>query len=149
MIEHAVEISIDQPVEVVFVFLTDAKNHPRWDESSVVMEPDQPGPWKAGLTFHEVRRMGPRRMSIQSKLVALVPNESMDIDSMTGPEFHGHWRLAPNGSGTALKWSCEMGVAGPARIAQPLIARSFRKACDRNFAALKRILEAAGDANSR
>jgi carbon monoxide dehydrogenase subunit G len=141
MIRHAVEIRVERPVEDVFAFLTDSKNHPKWDDSSGSMKPDQGGPWHAGLTFHEVRRMGPRRMEIQSRLSALVPNESMDIDSITGPEFHGHWRPAPDGSGTTLRWSCEMGVDGPARLAEPMIARSFRKACDKSFGQRKRLLE--------
>ena len=144
MIKHGVEIRIGRPVEDVFAFLTDSTNHPKWDDSSVSMEPDEQGPWHTGLTFHEVRRMGPRRMEVESRLAAFVPNESMDIDSISGPEFHGHWRFSPDGSGTALRWSCEMGVQGPARIAEPLIARSFRKACDKNFAHLKALLEASG-----
>lgn len=143
MIEHAIEVAIARPVEDVFAFVTDASNHPRWDTSSVSMSPAEPGPWKAGLTFHEVRRMGPRRMEFESRVAGLVPDESMDIDSVTGPEFHGHWRFVPDGAGTVLHWSCEMAVDGPARLAEKFIARSFRKACDENFARLKSLLEAA------
>ena len=44
MIEHAVEIEIERPLEEAFAFLADAANHPR--------------------AFREVRRMGPRRMEI-------------------------------------------------------------------------------------
>ena len=141
MIEHAVEVRIDRPPGEVFAFVTDAANHPRWDTSSVSMKPDQPGDWTAGTTFHEVRRMGPRQLEVQSRVAALVPGESMDIDSITGPEFHGHWRLSPDGDGTVLRWSCEMAVGGPARLFAPLIARSFKKACDQNFAHLKELLE--------
>lgn len=143
MIRHVVDLTIERPVDEVFAFVTDAANHPRWDASSVSMQADEPGPWRAGLTFHEVRRIGPRRMDVQSKVAALVPNESMDIDSITGPEFHGHWRLSPDGSGTRLRWSCEMNVDGPARLAEKLIARSFRKACDENFRKLKALVEAS------
>ncbi len=141
MIEHAVDTRIERPVEEVFAFITDAANHPRWDGSSVSMEPDEPGPWHEGLTFREVRRIGPRRMEIRSKVASLVPNERMDIDSLTGPEFHGHWRFTRDGSATVLRWSAEMAVDGPARLAEKLIARSFRKACDQNFRRLKEILE--------
>lgn len=141
MIEHAVEVRIDRSPADVFAFVTDAANHPRWDTSSLSMRADQPGPWAAGSTFHEVRKMGPRQMEIQSKVAALVPGQSMDIDSLTGPEFHGHWRLSPDGDGTVLRWSCEMAVDGPGRLLQPLIARSFKKACDQNFARLKKLLE--------
>jgi hypothetical protein len=71
----------------------------------------------------------------------LVPGQSMEIESITGPEFHGHWRFIPDGDGTILRWSCEMAVNGAGRLFQPLIARSFRKTCDENFARLKELLE--------
>lgn len=141
MIEHVVGITVERPVEEVFAFTTDAANHPRWDPSSVSMDPDEPGPWRPGLTFHEVRRIGPRRVEVQSKVAALVANESLDIDSISGPEFHGRWRFTPDGSGTSLKWSCEMHVQGAARLAEKLIARSFRKACDESFQRLKELIE--------
>jgi uncharacterized membrane protein len=141
VIEHAVEVRIERPVADVFAFVTDAANHPRWDSSSVSMQPDEPGPWHEGMTFREVRRIGPRRMEIRSTVASLVPNHSMDIDSLTGPEFHGHWRFAPDGSATILRWSAEMAVEGPARIAEKLIARSFKKASDRNFRQMKELLE--------
>jgi uncharacterized membrane protein len=142
MIEHAVEVRIDRPPAEVFSFVTDATNHPRWDSSSVSMTPDQPGDWTAGTTFHEVRKMGPRQMEIQSRVAAITPGESMEIESVTGPDFHGHWRFVADGPGTVLRWSCEMAVDGPARLFQPLIARSFKKACDESFARLKQLIEA-------
>jgi uncharacterized membrane protein len=141
MIEHAVEIRIERPVEEVFAFITDAAKHPTWDSSSVSMTPDKPGPWVAGLTFHEVRRMGPREMSFQSKVAALTPNQSMEIESLTGSEFHGHWRFSPNTTGTTLNWSCEMKLKGPAKLGEKFIAKSFKKTCDANFARLKEVLE--------
>ncbi len=85
--------------------------------------------------------MGPRRMAFESKVAALVPNECMDIDRVTGPEFHGHWRFAPEGSGTRLRWSCEMAVEGPGRFAEKLVAIPFRRACDESFRRLKELLE--------
>jgi uncharacterized protein YndB with AHSA1/START domain len=41
MITQAIELDIARPVEEVFAFLTDARNHPRWDSTSVAMEPDE------------------------------------------------------------------------------------------------------------
>jgi len=33
VITHAIELTIDRPVEEVFAFITDAACHPRWDSS--------------------------------------------------------------------------------------------------------------------
>src|SRR3954451_19942335 len=143
MIEHRVDILIQRPPAEVFAFLTDPANHPRWDTSSVSMRQDEPGEWRTGTTFHEVRKMGPRTMEIQSRVADLVAVERMDIDSVTGPEFHGHWRLSAEGAGTRLRYAAELTPDGP-RFMQPVIARSFKKALDKNFARLKQVLEAGG-----
>jgi uncharacterized protein YndB with AHSA1/START domain len=142
MIEHAIEVRIDRPVEEVFAFLTDAANHPRWDSSSVSMTPDRPGPWTTGLEFSEVRRMGPRTMSFRSKVAGITPNERLEIESLTGSEFYGHWAFSPEGTGTILRWSCEMRLSGPARLAERMIVKSFKQTCDENFVRLKELLEA-------
>ena len=51
MITHAVSVEIDRAITAVFDWLTNAFNHPRWDRSSVEMEPLEPGPWREGLHF--------------------------------------------------------------------------------------------------
>lgn len=141
MITKSIDITIDRPVEEVYAFLTDAANHPRWDSSSVAMEPDQPGAWRAGTTFREVRRIGRGTSEIRSTVAELEPNRRMEIRSLSGPSFAGHWRFSPAGTGARLQWSGEMRITGFARLFEPLIARAFSKDVEANFARLKRILE--------
>jgi Polyketide cyclase / dehydrase and lipid transport len=145
-VTKTIELTIDRPVEEVFAFLTDAANHARWDASSLAMEPQEPGPWRAGLTFREVRRIGPRPVEVRSIIAELEPNRRLELRSLSGPPFQGHWRFAPSGSGTRLTWAGELRLAGPLRFFAPLIARSFGKSADANFARLKRILEDEGQA---
>jgi hypothetical protein len=57
MITQAIDLQIGRPLEDVFAFLTDARSHPLWDSTSLVMEPQEGGPWHQGLTFREVRRV--------------------------------------------------------------------------------------------
>lgn len=105
------------------------------------MEPDQPGQWQAGTTFRVARHMGLRPSEIRSSVAELEPNRRMDIRGLSGPSFQGHLRSAPAGSGTRLQWNGELRLTGIARLFEPLIARSFGKGVDENFAKLKRILE--------
>ena len=142
MITHHVELDLDAVPQAVFDWLTDARNHPRWDDTSVEMELLQPGPWRAGSEFREVRRMGGRRVEFRSRLASLERGRGFDTESLSGPEFHGHWRVEPAGSTTRLRWWCEMKVGGPARLVEPLIARSFRRQVSANFARLKTLIEA-------
>jgi hypothetical protein len=45
--------------------------------------------------------------------------------------------------GTRLQWTGEMQLTGLMRVFEPLIARSFGKSVERNFARLKQVLEHA------
>ena len=58
------------------------------------MVPQEPGPWRAGTTFREVRRID-----------ELEPNRLMELRSLTGRPFQGHWRFASAGTGTRLQWT--------------------------------------------
>jgi len=140
VITHAVTVEIDRPITAVFEWLTNASNHRRWDRSSVEMEPLEPGAWREGLAFREVRKIGPRKMEIRSHVAAIDPPTSMDLQSDTGPSFNGHWRLEERAGGTTLRWSCEMQPDGPGFL-EPLIARGFKKAVDSNFERLKSVIE--------
>ena len=144
MITKSIDITINRPVEDVFAFLTDAANHPKWDASSVAMEAQEPGPWRAGTIFREVRRTGRGTSEIRSTVAELEPNRRMEIRSLSGAPFQGHWRFAPEGQGTRLRWSGEMRLTGVARLFEPLIARAFSNDVEANFARLKDILEGQG-----
>ncbi len=140
-ITKSIDITIGRPVEEVFAFLTDAANHARWDSSSLVMEPQEAGPWRAGLTFREVRRIGPRPTEVRSVIAELEPNRRMELRSLSGPPFQGHWRFSPMGSSTRLRWTGEIELVGFARLFAPLVTRSFSQSAETNFARLKMILE--------
>jgi hypothetical protein len=114
VIVETVQVDIARPISEVFEFLTDAGNHPRWDSGSVVMEPDDPGPWRTGLGFREVRRIGPRSITIRSRIAALQAPTRMDIESITGPTFSGHWRLSESGGVTRLRWTGRLQFRRPA-----------------------------------
>jgi hypothetical protein len=105
------------------------------------MEPLQPGPWRQGLEFREVRRIGPRPVEVRSRIAAFDPGRGMDLESLTGPSFRGHWRLSPVEGGTRLKWNGELASSGLMRVLAPLIQRQFRQTTAANFARLKDVLE--------
>jgi hypothetical protein len=141
MITATADITIHRPIEDVFAFLTDASNHGRWDSTSIEMVPLEPGPWRAGLEFREVRRIGPRPTEVRSRIAGFEAGRSMDLESLTGPSFRGHWRLATVDGGTHLRWNGELEPSGIMGLLAPLIQRQFRKTTASNFARLKEVLE--------
>ncbi len=141
MIQHAIDLKINRPVQDVFAFVTDEKNHSKWDKLSVVMEPQEKGSWRPGLKFREVRKLGGRDKEVFSQIEVLEPNQRMEIQSVTGPYFHGSWKFEPTENGTRLLYQAQMKMGGPMKLLEPLIARPFKKQLEENFARLKQVLE--------
>jgi hypothetical protein len=141
VITQSLAIQVDVAPADVFGWLTDAANHPRWDSSSLRMDPDET-PWRTGTTFTELRRIGPRKVEIRSRCASLKEGSAFEIESLTGPEFHGHWRIRPQSRGTLIEWSGQMRLGGARRVFEPLVQRGFRRSTARNFARLKSVIEA-------
>jgi uncharacterized membrane protein len=141
MIQHQIVIQIARPLSDVFTFLTDARNHPKWDALSVEMEPQEAGAWHQGLKFREVRKVGGRNTEVSSQIAVFEPNKRMEIQSLSGPDFHGTWIFAPAEGGTHLTYKAEMKMGGLMRLLEPMIAGQFKQQIDANFANLKHVLE--------
>ncbi len=141
MIQHAIDLEINRPVQDVFAFVTTEKNHSKWDSLSVVMEPQEEGPWRPGLKFREVRKLGGRDKEVFSQIEVLEPNKRMEIQSLTGPYFHGSWVFEAVGNSTRLHYKAQLKMSGPMKLLEPLIAGQFKKQLEANFARLKQVLE--------
>jgi hypothetical protein len=141
MIRHQIDLQINRPVEEVFSFLTTTSNHSKWDPLSVSMEVLQPGAWRQGTTFREVRKIRGQDTEISSQIAVFDPNRRMEIQSLSGPDFHGTWIFEPVGNSTRLLYTAEMKLSGLMRLLEPLIARDFKKQLDTNFMTLKRVIE--------
>jgi hypothetical protein len=141
MITAEADLIINRPRGEVFAFLTDAANHRLWDSTSIDMVPSQPGPWHVGLEFREVRRIGRRPIEVRSRIAAFEPDRSMDLESLSGPSFRGHWRLSDVDGRTRLRWTGELDPSGAPGILAPLIQLGFRRTSAANFGRLKQILE--------
>jgi uncharacterized protein YndB with AHSA1/START domain len=141
MIRHQLNLQINRRVEEVFSFLTNANNHPKWDALSVSMEAQEAGDWHPGMTFREVRKIGGRNTEVSSEIVVFESNRRMEIQSLTGPDFHGTWIFESFNNGTHLQYTAQMQLKGLMRLLEPLIVGQFKQQLEANFANLKRILE--------
>jgi uncharacterized protein YndB with AHSA1/START domain len=142
MLNFSADLKIDRPVDKVFAWLTDPKNHGKFDTSSLEMEVLTPGPWRTGTQFRELRDLGGRKTEVLSEIAELVPNRRYVIRSKTGPDWLGTWEFEPEGASTHLHWAGQLTMKGFARLLEPLIGRQMRPQIDRQFAGLPRLLEA-------
>jgi hypothetical protein len=137
------EIVINRPPDVVFDYVADGRNEPRYNPSMRRVEQVSAGPIGLGTRFRaEVVSMGraaemtnewtdferPRRLGLRSRLA------SMDI--------HGHLTFDPVPGGTRMRWSWELEPRGVLKLMGPMIAFMGRRQERRIWSGLKRLLEA-------
>jgi carbon monoxide dehydrogenase subunit G len=142
MLKFSADFRVNRPVDKVFVWLTDTNNQSKFDKSSLAMELLTPGPWRSGSQFRELRDLGRRKTEVFSEVAELEPNKRFVIRSKTGPDWLGTWMFEPDGTGTKLHWTGQLGMKGFARLLEPLIGKQMRSQIDQQFLGLPKLIEA-------
>jgi hypothetical protein len=108
--------------------------------------PDPPGPLRTGSRIAEVNA-GPfgREMTSTIAVERLEPDHAFDLRPLDGPiRVAARHRLAPTpAGGTRIDYVAEGPVHGPLRLAEPILRRVLGRSFRRDYAELKRRLEAA------
>jgi carbon monoxide dehydrogenase subunit G len=137
--EHSV--TIDRPIETVFAYLTDVRNLPRWQQGVVEIRPaDQMG---LGATFTEVRSFLGKRIESTLEVVEYEPARLFSIRVVSGPiPFEVKHRLDAIGGGTRIGIEGSGEPGGFFKLAEGLVGRQAERAAKKDFASLKKVLEA-------
>ena len=139
------EIIINRPAEVVFDFVADERNEPRFNPRMARVELVSPGPIGAGSRFHaEMTTMGRTTpMSIEftgydrpRRLASRTSMSTMDID--------GELTFETVPAGTRMRWSWTLTPRGAMRLLGPVVARTGRRQEREIWTSLKRLLEQDG-----
>jgi uncharacterized protein YndB with AHSA1/START domain len=141
MIQYAVSMHLNRPVDQVFAFLTDASKQPTWQSNLIEIEPLTEGPMRVGTRIREVRRVGRRPTEYQAEVIDFEPNKRFALRVITGPHVTLSYSFAAEDGGTRLRYQFVMRTSGMMRVLEPLIARSLRKQSTSDFERLKGILE--------
>lgn len=99
------------------------------------------GPVRDGMRAAEVRKVAGREGRVEYVITRSEPPERYDFRTTSGPvQVAGIIRCADEDGATRVSYNYPLrGVLGP------LIAMNLRKACKRNLAKLKDVLESAPD----
>ena len=123
MIENTITLTLDQPPEQVFDFLTDLPNEPAWNPGCRSVEMLSPGPVGKGSTYRgRFRGMG----QVQVELTAHErPGRfaTRERSRMATGEFE--FRLTPYGDQTRVELSVQLRPHGPMRLLQPVMRRKI------------------------
>jgi uncharacterized protein YndB with AHSA1/START domain len=139
-IEHSV--TINRPVETVFAELSNLAGHARWQTGLVEMRQLSDGPLAIGATVLEVRQFLGRRSEARFAVSAYEPNRRLAMRSVGGPfPSEGSYTVEPSDGGTRLTINLAMQPGGFFKLAEPLVARTLKRAVVADFGTLKDLLE--------
>ena len=144
------EIVINRPVEVVFDFVADERNEPRFNPRMTHAEQISTGPIGLGTRFRaETVRAGRTTDMIIEFMAFERPRRLSSSTHMAAMDVHGTLTFEAVPEGTLMHWSWEMQPRGVLKLMTPLIAFMGRRQEETIWAALKRYLEAQETPPSR
>ena len=140
--EHSVVIN--RPIEEVFDYVTDENNDALWQGSTLETEQISEGAVGVGTTYRSVSKFLGRRIETTLEVTEHDPPRKQCIRATSGPiPAVGCYLLEPaDGASTRFTQNLEAEVGGFFRLAEPLVARAFRRQLEADMATLKDLLEA-------
>ena len=141
------EVRIAQPVGVVYGFLADPGNYPRWIAD--VRRVEAPNPLAPGAAFREVTVFGGQEKTSLGEVAEMVPDARLVlrvVRVLDGPGLlpTRTFTLRPDGGGTRLRWRSEVRTRGLMRLLEPLPPGVFRGRKAGVLEALRAALEEPG-----
>lgn len=143
----SIDMPIRRPTDVVFAFLADSRNTPRWYQAVREADLVTPGPIGVGTRYRFVRDLPGGRAVNLVEVVELEPDAVVTLASVDGPTpFRYRYTLAPTDGRTDLRLDGEIsgeGIEGPAALFAPFASRLFARGMRSNLAELARLLESS------
>ncbi len=136
------EIVIDRPAEVVFDFVADERNEPRFNPRMTRVEQISPGPIGLGTRFRAAATSMGRSVEMVIEFTAFErPLRLSSATSTSSMDIQYTLTFEPAPGGTRMGWSGDLEARGILKLLTPLIARVGRRQEQAIWASLKRYLE--------
>jgi carbon monoxide dehydrogenase subunit G len=134
-------VTIARTPAVVFAFLADFENVPRWNYAIAETHKVTAGAVRVGTRYRQVRTV-PSHSDESFEVVTFEPEHQLAIHGQIGP-LSGDiaYQLAGVRQATVLTNTCDLHGTGPLSVLAPLATRSVRSAVAANLDVLKQILE--------
>lgn len=138
------EIEIDRPVEVVFDFVADQTNEPRYNPRMVRAEKITSGSIGAGTRFRSAVTSRGRTAEMLIEFTRYErPTLLASTTTMQQLDINYTLTFAPDGSRTRMRWSGQVRPKGAYKLMGPLITWIGIRQERRIWSSLKKHLEAA------
>jgi hypothetical protein len=139
------DILINRPPEVVFNFVADERNEPRFNPRMVTCSLDSGEPIGEGSRFKATLRSARRLVPMTVEFTGYErPRLLASHSSLPGAEIDGELTFAPDGPGTRMRWSWGVQAKGLMRLFHPLVSRIGDRQEHRTWQSLKALLGDTG-----
>ena len=116
-------ISINRPIEVVYEFLVDGMNNPRWRRTVTDIKPV---PGKLG-TYKQGMKGPGGRIDGDYEITELKLNESIAMRAIAGMvRPTSTFKVETEGEATVVTWILHFEGKGPAKLMDPLVSTVMR-----------------------
>jgi Polyketide cyclase / dehydrase and lipid transport len=145
MARLAGEIIIELPAGVVFDFVADERNEPRYNPKMRRAEQISDGPIGVGTRFRaETVSMGRAVVMVIEFTGFERPRRIEETVHMSSMDLQGGITFDPVPEGTRMRWSWHVEPRGMLKVMCPLVARMGRRQEQKIWGGLKHLLEGQG-----
>jgi len=142
MIQFSIETHIERPISEVFRYATDPDLLATWQTNTVSAVEQGGGPLRLGSRLHEVHRApGGKELESVVEVSEYEPDRTLGLRVVEGTPIHARMTFQPANGGTDMTFAGHGELAGPLRLAQPLMQRVLKRQFAKHCATLKRVLE--------
>jgi len=141
---------IARPIDVVFDFVADERNEPKYNPRMVHAEKVTPGPVGKGTRWvATIQSMG-RPLDMAMEVTDYKrPTSLGSTTSMSTAEIRGTLTFQPDPAGTWMQWSWELKPKGMFKLLTPVIGRMGKRQEQEIWGGLKRYLESSQPTQSK
>ena len=136
------QVIINEPSKVVFDFLLDGLNNPKWRSAVVDISLKNGEAGSVGAEYRQsLKGPGGRKIDGDYRLVTVEPNKKLAFEVTTGPARPtGEYLLTESGGSTTLSFAMDYQTKGFKKLIDPMITKTMKSEVA-NLDVLKRVLE--------
>jgi hypothetical protein len=140
---YVAEIDSPRPAAEVFAYLAGFDRIREWDPSVASARRLDDGEVRLGSAFEVVVRQGKRELPLRYEVVRFEPGSVVAVEARSRRlRSYDVITVTAREGGSRLRYDATLELKGLAKLATPLVGRSFRKIGDDAAAGLRRVLGA-------
>jgi uncharacterized protein YndB with AHSA1/START domain len=137
-------VTISRPPAEVFAFCADPHNDPSWQSNLLRHEALGDGPFEAGASWTEIRRLAGRQTRVEVTVTGYAPPRVLEFTARTGGLWaDGRIEFDPLGQGTCVRQHMQFRGRGVSALLAPLVAHQTARELRTNLDLLQRALAPA------